>query len=707
MFKVGGGRQWQPQPAPAFPLSPDPAMPGVTWYQDYAGAVYPGFGTYYDVVAANIDSITLVADNIDEIEQILAADYLPRDGMLPMTGSLLLAHDPVQPLEAVTLEYLQADYLALAGGSMQGTLTLAGPPQNMNDAATKSYVDQYAGVGYLGTWQVAPNNPNITAGATTAGVYYFAVTANATVPETAAPGIPGIGGQSISNGDRIIWNTVLEVWQRIPVGTDFGQFDARYVALTGSTMTGPLVLSGNATTNLEPVTLQQLNSAGYAPLASPVFTGSPQAPTPAQGDNDNSLATTAFVANALVGLPGVSSFNTRQGAVTLQLADVTSVGGAPLASPNLSGSPTSTTPAPGDNSTRIATTAFVAGYAPLASPAFTGTPTAPTPAATDSSQTVATTAFVRAAVAPALNDTGRNLIHNPAFTVWQRGAGPFTASAAYTADRWKMFLATDTVSVSQQPFGVGGISGVDEAPIWCLTNAFTGNSAAGAYTIVGQFIEDVRRLSGKTVTVSFYAAANSGTPKLGVEVAQTFGTGGSPSAQVTGTGQAFTISTWGTRYSATFAVPSIAGKTLGTNNDHATQLNFWYSSGTNFTTRTGGVGVQAATISLWGVQLEIGSAATPLAKRDPADDLAVCQRFYQLGRAFWAGQVTSGVSYTVCQALVVQMRAAPTVVITASGASGMGAQTAIGEPYDVSIAATAAGTGAGALGGYFTASADL
>jgi hypothetical protein len=39
-----------------------------------------------------------------------------------------------------------------------------------------------------------------------------------------------------------------------------------------------------------------------APLASPVFTGNPTAPTPTVGDNDTSLATTAFVQTALTGL---------------------------------------------------------------------------------------------------------------------------------------------------------------------------------------------------------------------------------------------------------------------------------------------------------------------------------------------------------------------------------------------------------------------
>lgn len=60
---------------------------------------------------------------------------------------------------------------------------------------------------------------------------------------------------------------------------------------------------------------------------------------------------------------GVSSFNTRIGAVTLVAADVTTAGGALLASPALSGTPTAPTPAAGNNSTQIATTAFVASAA--------------------------------------------------------------------------------------------------------------------------------------------------------------------------------------------------------------------------------------------------------------------------------------------------------------------------------------------------------
>ena len=78
---------------------------------------------------------------------------------------------------------------------------------------------------------------------------------------------------------------------------------------------------------------------------------------------------------------------------------------ADLASPQFTGTPLSTTPTAGDNTTKIATTAFVQGEintvntamalkAPIASPTFTGTPKSVTPTSGDSSTNIATTAFV-------------------------------------------------------------------------------------------------------------------------------------------------------------------------------------------------------------------------------------------------------------------------------------------------------------------------
>ena len=80
--------------------------------------------------------------------------------------------------------------------------------------------------------------------------------------------------------------------------------------------------------------------AGLAPLLSPAFTGEPSAPTPAQSDQTSKIATTAFVAQALQGI------NTS--------------GLAPIDSPQFKGGPTVPTAAAGDASALIASTAFVA-----------------------------------------------------------------------------------------------------------------------------------------------------------------------------------------------------------------------------------------------------------------------------------------------------------------------------------------------------------
>jgi hypothetical protein len=87
-----------------------------------------------------------------------------------------------------------------------------------------------------------------------------------------------------------------------------------------------------------------MTTLGAAPLASPTFTGTPKAPTPAPGDNTTNIATTAFLAAALsAALPSY----------------------APLASPALTGTPTAPTPTVGDNTTKLATTAFVLANAPI------------------------------------------------------------------------------------------------------------------------------------------------------------------------------------------------------------------------------------------------------------------------------------------------------------------------------------------------------
>lgn len=83
-----------------------------------------------------------------------------------------------------------------------------------------------------------------------------------------------------------------------------------------------------------------------APKASPVFTGSPTAPTQTALTSNTDIATTAYTDSAV--------------AVEATRATTAEALKAPLASPAFTGTPTAATASPGTNSTQVATTAFVA-----------------------------------------------------------------------------------------------------------------------------------------------------------------------------------------------------------------------------------------------------------------------------------------------------------------------------------------------------------
>lgn len=107
-------------------------------------------------------------------------------------------------------------------------------------------------------------------------------------------------------------------------------------------------------------------------------------------------------------------------------------GFAPINSPNFTGVPTAPTPATNDNSTKLATTAFVQaqGYAPLNSPGLTGVPTAPTAAVGTNTTQLATTAFVLAnsIVAGSVGTSGYIQLGNGLYMQW----GQFTATITST-----------------------------------------------------------------------------------------------------------------------------------------------------------------------------------------------------------------------------------------------------------------------------------
>jgi hypothetical protein len=147
-------------------------------------------------------------------------------------------------------------------------------------------------------------------------------------------------------GQPVLVQDDLKVTGCLFFGTDAGVHTDELCPATGANFTHQLPATNGT----------------LAPLDSPVFINIPQAPTPAPSDNSNRLATTAFVQAFVAPSSPVTSVFGRIGAIAAVSGDYNVgqvTGAAPLASPALTGVPTTPTPPGGSNDNTIADTAFV------------------------------------------------------------------------------------------------------------------------------------------------------------------------------------------------------------------------------------------------------------------------------------------------------------------------------------------------------------
>jgi len=215
-----------------------------------------------------------------------------------------------------------------------------------------------------------------------------------------------------------------------------------------------------------------------------------------------------------------------------------------------------------------------------------------------------------------------NPILNSSFQVWQRGtsiAGS-AGSYLYTADRWQTNAST-ALTVSRQATG-----DTTNLPFiqYCARVQRNNASTATAAAVLSQSFETINSIpyAGRTVTLSFYArrGANFSGASNQLEVYLASGTGTDQNAFVGGfTGaanviyQTPTLTTTWQRFSYT--------ATVGTS---ATQL------ATQFTYTPTGTAGAADFYEVTGVQLEIGSVATPFKTYAGTlqGELSAAQRYY-------------------------------------------------------------------------------
>jgi len=281
----------------------------------------------------------------------------------------------------------------------------------------------------------------------------------------------------------------------------------------------------------------------------------------------------------------------------------------------------------------------------------------------------------------------RNAIINGDFSVNQRVFSSTTTTGTYGFDRWAMLKSGGTTTYSSQAFTVGSPAATGYEAATYARLVTSGQSAASDFSLLQQSIEDVRTFAGAQIVISFWARAGSATPSVALEWVQAFGSGGTPSAAVETYVAKIQISSSWARYQVAFTVPSISGKTIGTDvNSSAVTLRIFTSAGSTFNSRTNSLGIQNATIDLWGVQVERGSYATPFERRPPGVEFALCQRYFEksydyataIGAITSVGAVTTIAPTTTANKVLVTVgfrvpkRRPPIVNIysTANGAAG-------------------------------------
>ena len=222
----------------------------------------------------------------------------------------------------------------------------------------------------------------------------------------------------------------------------------------------------------------------------------------------------------------------------------------------------------------------------------------------------------------------RNLVINGAMSINQRAATSGITSG-YFVDRFQLSgVSASAVITSSTP---------TEFPTAITVSATSGNP------IILQKIESkmVQHLSGKVVTVSFYAKNISNATTLYTSLqyagsADNFGSTTTISEQNLGN-----LTTDWVKYTASWTVP--AGGLNGLS------LNILCAGSSTFT------------MGVTGVQLEVGDTATDFEHRSYGEELSLCQRYYELIGFGNIALAESGSTYVHNLNYKVEKRAVPTI----------------------------------------------
>ena len=240
----------------------------------------------------------------------------------------------------------------------------------------------------------------------------------------------------------------------------------------------------------------------------------------------------------------------------------------------------------------------------------------------------------------------RNRIINGDMRIDQRNAGAsvsFAASASgYTVDRMQFSNVTDGAWTAQRSTTTA--TGFTNSLLLTVTTA-DASLGATQFASVQQLIEGFNvadfgwgTASAKTITLSFWVRSS---------LTGTFGGAFVNSAQNRSYPFTYTINSANTFEYKTVTVAGDTSGTWLTDNGIGIRIYFGLGVGSTYSGTSGAwggalylsatgatsvVGTSGATFYITGVQLEVGSVATPFERRDYGRELMLCQRYaYKLG----------------------------------------------------------------------------
>jgi cytoskeletal protein CcmA (bactofilin family) len=337
----------------------------------------------------------------------------------------------------------------------------------------------------------------------------------------------------------------------------------------------------------------------------------------------------------------------------------------------------------------------------------------------------------------------RNRIINGNMVVDQRNAGANVTptAAVYTIDRWQTQLTQSSkFSIQQNAGSVTPPSG--------YTN-YIGITSLSAYSVLStDYFALVQSIEGFNIADFGWGAAGASSVTLSFWVR----------SSLTGTfGGVFTNSAYNRSYPFNYTISSantweqktvtVAGDTSGTwlkDNSAGVRIFFNLGAGATYsgtsgswsgstftapTVATSVVGTSGATFYVTGVQLEVGTKATPYEMQIYSDQLAQCQRYY--AKSYDTGTVpgattssggvgsilSSGGSGYTSIFYKVSMRTTPTVVVynASTGGTGTWSDGGGGSPatsvnlngINGMVIYSSGGSASSTILGHYTASAEL